>query len=147
MLREIEFSTDNPYVLPDALFERLLDTPISYDYFSLPTVSYGSFKNYDGYLRLKNGFIGSGDCPISFQLNNTKELFLIILYSNDPNTGTAVIDINGKKQKINCFFKDGWGSKPLAMNVFSSDVPKDLSVKIYPESPKNNIIILRICKS
>ena len=147
LLSEIESSTDSSYVLPDEIFERILDNPVSYDYFSLPTENYGSFEKYDGYLRLKNGFIGFGEHPISFKLNDTKELFLIILYSNDPNTGTAVVEVNGNLQKVNCMFKDGWGSKPLAINIFSSDIPKDLNVNIYPENPKNNIIILRICKS
>ncbi len=147
LIKELNSSSGGVYSLPDKINKDVLENPNTFDYFTLPVTDYGSFKKYDGYLRLKNGFVSDGDLPITFNLEDVKKLYLVVLYSNQDNIGRALLEINGEKQTVDCHFRNGWGSKPLAVNVFSSDMPKNISVKLYSDSKDKSVIILRVCKS
>ena len=136
--------TDKPFKLPLSIYSDTFTYTCNETYYDAVPLADGDFVHYEDILGFEDVWHSETDKMIDIPFEDTVRAHLIIPFSSDIDYGSATVDVNGIKTYIDCR-SDIKGSGVKSVEIFRSDKPQNIRVRITPEN--RGFSFLRICRA
>ena len=80
--------------------------------------------------------------PIEFFIPSCRSVSMLFERTNKGNGGKAVAVCEGKEELLDADFKDGWGIYANNRTIFTSDVPRDVTLTVTPDLEEGKFFTL-----
>lgn len=113
-------------------------------------ISSGDFADYKGNEKFKDCWQWKPESPEqtgALEFEVTAKTVSLIYREMTSRGGKVEVYINGERKRVvDADFKNGWGSYPENVNIFSSDTPQKVNIKLVPvynsdDTAKNTFIV------
>ncbi len=101
------------------------------------------FEPYEGFQRFHNGWKSPKGQTSHMELSiKARNVFLLFKKGISTDSGSVLIECDGKVSEADSFFENGWGDFAETMRIASSETEKEFQIKITKDNADKEFVIL-----